>query len=106
MALEPVSVDGQTRNQFVIFSHGLRKTIQQDPATGRAIQITARGHGPSMAVAPLTVEFTDFEEIDGLVLPSVSRRFINGEAAEGDKSTWIYIVNGTIPDSVFAPSKE
>ncbi len=105
-ALDPVTVDGHERNQFVFFSHGIRKTIQQDPTTGRVLQITARGHGPSMAVAPLTVEFTAFDEIDGLTLPTVTRQLVDGKPPEDGTAKWVYVVNGTTPDSVFAPPEK
>lgn len=100
-ALPVVTVDGRRVDQFVVYSNGLRKTLLQDCETGRVIRITSRGHGPTMAVIPLTTEFAHFKSVDGLTLPATTRSIVDGKVAEGGDVTWDIVVNGLVDPALF-----
>jgi hypothetical protein len=102
--LPAVTEDGKTWNQFELYSNGIRKVITQDPTTGYIHRMQFRGHGPTLAVVPITIEFDEFENTNELNLPKVSLRLAEGQVREkGVRSEWAYLVNPELPEDHFRP---
>jgi hypothetical protein len=103
-SLPAVMNNGQTWNQFELYSNGIRKVMSQDPKSGRIHQMRFRGHGPTLAVVPITIEFDDFETVNDLSLPKTRLRLADGQVREkGVRSEWSYVVNPELPVDHFRP---
>lgn len=103
-SLPSATENGRTWNQLELYSHGIRKLLTQDAASGRIHRLQFRGHGPTLAVVPITIEFDDFQTVSELTLPKVSLRLAEGQNRDkGIRSEWTYVVNPELPEDHFRP---
>jgi YHS domain-containing protein len=80
-------------------------TLGIDPADGRVLSLGYHGRGPS-GVGEVVRTFSDFREVDGLMLPFAHRMMVDGKAA-GDKAN-VYdtiALNGKLDEALFQMPK-
>jgi predicted Zn-dependent peptidase len=58
-----------------------------DPESGNILAISYRGAGPGGAPAEIELRFSDFRAVDGLSMPFVTERIVDGERAGGGTMT-------------------
>ncbi len=73
-------VGGTTVEKVHVEFHGDANTLGIDPATGRILSIAYRGSNFMGAPGDLEQHFSDFREVDGLVLPFASATTFNGKS--------------------------
>ena len=72
-------VDGTAVEKVHVEVHGEANTLGIDPATGRILSIAYRGSNLMGAPGDLEQRYSDFRDVDGLVLPFASVTTFNGE---------------------------
>ncbi len=72
-------VDGTSVEKVHVELDGEATTLGIDPATGRILSLAYRGTNPMGAPGDLEQRFSDFRDVDGLMLPFASATTFNGE---------------------------
>ena len=69
------------------------RTLTLDSESGRMLQQQTRAHGPTMAVGRLTVQYSDFEDCDGLILARTETQVFDNNQDSAKTVTWEYELN-------------
>ncbi len=95
-------VDGTNVELVHVELDGDANTLGIDPATGNILSIAYRGTNFMGAPGDLEQRFSDFREVDGMVLPFASVTIFNGEKMLSGTVLSIEL-DGAIDDSEFRP---
>ena len=69
------------------------RTLTLDSESGRMLQQQTRAHGSTMAVGRLTVQYSDFEDCDGLILARTETQVFDNNQDSAKTVTWEYELN-------------
>lgn len=98
-------VDGTPVETVEVALHGATSTWSIEPKTGRILQIAYRGRRVG-SVGDNVVKFSDFKEVDGLVLPHARTEFFDGkELTAPARRTDKVVVNGEVKADLFQQPK-
>lgn len=104
IAKGPGKVDDTAVELLVVALHGATTTWSVEPKSGRILQVEFQGRRGT--VGDNAVKFSDFREVDGLVMPHQRAEFFNGKRVSSPEiRIERFVPNGELKPGTFMPSE-
>jgi YHS domain-containing protein len=78
VALDAATVDGVKVDRMRIVNGAIDVTVGVDPASGRIHSISFVDRGPEAAIGDVTVVYSDYRQVDGVLLPFATKATFDG----------------------------